>query len=177
MNSLEEFGRRLNYLFANEDKTYQSLLKEFFSRSANVYSDVLSLLNELSSNHLKLSGIKSSLSYVIVQQLDDYVKKSPNDSQLIGTHLTPSVRWSALQFALRKKNQTWMDIIADVYHLNSIQEEKILDAINKCLEEKKFLEASLLVIKFRFADHFDIKQILIPLLFQVWTQTVVTIIV
>ena len=167
MSSLQDFGRRLNFLYANEDKAYITLLEQFFSRSANMYSEVLSLLNQLSINHIKQSGIKSSLPYVIVQQLDTYVKKSENRSQIVANQLKPSVRMEALHLALRKKSQTWIEIMADVYDLKSIETEKILDIINSCLSEKKFFEASILVIKFELQNHFDIQDILIPLLFQV----------
>jgi len=137
--------------------------------SQNLYSDVLTLISESSHNLQKQSGTKTSLPYIIVEQLDQFLKNSPKRTEY-EQQLTLSIRLNALQFALKKKNKTWINIIVDVFQLHTIDPDHVLDIVNKFLSENKYFDASLLVIKLELRHHFDIKQILVPLLLQVFIK-------
>jgi hypothetical protein len=152
--------------FERNDGSHIEKLNQFFERSHNIYSDVLRLITHLSHPQQKQSGIKSSISYIVVQQLDQFMKSSPNRRQY-EHQLTHSLRMSALNFALKKRNKSWIDIIFDVFHLETMDSNDILVIVDNLLAQNKFFDASLLVIKFELRDRFDIKQILVPLLLQV----------
>ncbi|CAG2119204.1 unnamed protein product, partial [Medioppia subpectinata] len=164
--SVAPFGRQLQQLAALQDGSHLIQLRQWMTESANVYADVLSLADHLLVSNPKLSGIKSSLPYVVVEQFQQFVKNSPNGSQLAAQLLTKSVRKRALSFALKRNNKTWLDIIADVYHITTLEVTDLLDIIQHLLADNKFFEASLLVIKCELRDHFDIKDLLVPLLLQ-----------
>ena len=166
MSSIQELARRLQTLFDRQDVSYEAQLSNFFDRSTNVFADTLSFLSHLSATGGK-SGVKSSLAYIVVQKLDQFVKTSVNRQQLLANQLTQTIRWNALQFALKKRNQTWLDIIVDVYHLKSLKTDAILEVIEDFISKKQYFDAALVVIKFQLTDHFDIQQILVPILFQV----------
>ncbi|XP_054157001.1 exonuclease mut-7 homolog [Oppia nitens] len=164
---LEQFAKRLTTAFTvTKDGSHVQQLADFFGTSDNVYRDVLDLVKLLSANNTKFSGIKTSLAYTIVEQLGKYVGQSPDSQQMTARLLNPTVRNEAMDFALRRANKTWMDIVVDVYHLKTIPESEILANVGTLLAEKKYLDAALLVTTFDLRDHFDIKQILVPLLFQ-----------
>jgi hypothetical protein len=154
--------------FERNDGSHIEKLNQLFEKYGNnIYSEVLRLITQLSHSQQKQSGIKSSIPYIVVQQLDQFIKSSSNRRQY-EHKLTHSLRMNALNFALKKKNKSWIDIVFDVFHLETMDSNDILVIVDNLLAQNKFFDASLLVVKFELRNRFDIKQILVPLLLQVF---------
>ncbi|XP_052790834.1 exonuclease mut-7 homolog [Mya arenaria] len=166
--NIDEMNRvmsQLEHMWQDDTRKDRTKMSQYlahqYATSVNPFALVVHLLEHASDTHVAKT---TTLAFQVIKEFDKYCKQ--NRSKLdIEKLLSKNMEMQVFSLGTRK-HMTMFEIIVRCFDLRYQGNDHFLPVVKKFLENKKFKEAAVCAGKLGLQKHFEMHEIILPLLLQ-----------